>query len=403
MRLDYDAQLAKALSAAAPRFSLNDNLRSFESLQNASALLFLIIHEKERKQKEPLMDYEDLEIVRTEIYRKVKYIIKGGNEPCFDLGPCWGYLPLCCSLALIHNDRSLWNLFTEEEHIRITQLMKMFTYLWNLGCNTDNNYGTGPSMKGNYGKWRGPNYRLTNYGLIFGCINFFGGIDEINKILLAFDYETELDALNRLGFTNAYNCWATSGVKEMTMHGGDVYIQVTEYGATNTYKRGTGKGVRIPMQTKDSYPHGLVYFLLNNCYSGGLCTNRVQINNDISVGLPEGVSSPYLGRDGMMLEFDLENDGLGRRSSSMHCCIDFILSVCLTATLWHLRITKLKVRNEYPKVWVGNMDCIFKLENGYKGWSLDFPENFDYSKFLGFELWSNYWRDHNQNDPSLSR
>lgn len=399
MRLDYNKQLEIALSAPFATFSTNDADNSYMTLQNASALLFLIVHEKERKQKIPLMNYENREDVRQRIVEHTRHIISGGKEPCFDLGPCWGYLPLCCSFAILHHDPDLWALFNDDDKARITQVMKMFAYICNLGCNVNNNYGTGLSMKGNFGKWRSANYRLTNYGLIFGVSDFFGGIENVSKLCCDFDYYSEIDNLKKYGFVNAIKCWSTNGAREMLMYGGDVYIYAEEYGTVNKYKRGSGVGVKVPCAFKDSYPHGLIYFLLNHCYGGGACQSTIKVDDEFSAHIGDGSTSPLEGRDGMMIEFNLENDGVGVRSSVAHCQIDFILSMCLTATLWHLRISKLQVRKEYPKVWVGNEDAIYKIEHNYKGYSLGEKEEFDYSHTTGFALWSNYWRDHNPTDP----
>lgn len=394
MKLTYNRQLRMALTSNFATFSANDNDESYRTLNSASALLFLIVHEKERKQKHPTMEYENRQDVRDKIVEHTRHIIKGGNEPCFDLGPCWGYLPLCGAFAILHHDPDLWALFSDNEKARITQIMKMFAYVWNLGCNTKNNYGTGPSMKGNYGKWRGPNYRLTNYSLILFCADFFGGIDAVNELFLNFNYDAEISKLKEYGFTNALSCWSTPGAKEMLQNGGDAYITVEEYGSVNTYKRGTGVGVKAPYAFKDSFPHGIIHFVLNNCYSGGECVSTVNVDDSFTAEISDGTVSPMEGREGMMLEFNLEDDGLGKRSSLFHCVIDFILSMCFVATCWHLRITKLQVRNEYSKVFVGNEDVIYKMEHGYKGYSLGEPEHTNHLFSLGFNLWSNYWKDH---------
>ena len=394
MRLKYNKQLELALNSKFTTFSTNDLEDSWFPMERASALLFLIVHEKERKQKYPTMEYENRQDVRDKIVEHTRHIIAGGNEPCFDLGPCWGYLPLCGAFAILHHDPDLWALFTEDEKARITQIMKMFAYTWNLGCNTNNNYGTGPSMRGNYGKWRGPNYRLTNYSLILFCADFFGGIDELNRLFLSFNYDNEIQKLREYGFTNALEVWSTPGAREMLVEGGDVYITVDQYGAINKYKRGTGVGVKAPYAFKDSFPHGIVHFLLNNCFSGGRCQSKVEIDDTCSAKIADDTVSPMEGLPGMMLEFNLADDGLGKRSSLLHCTIDFILVMCFIATCWHLRITKLQVRPEYAHVRTGIEDYLYKVEHGYIGYSLGLPEKERYDWSTAVKLWSNYWRDH---------
>ena len=104
--------------------------------------------------------------------------------------------------------------------------------------------------------------------------------------------------------------------------------------------------------------------------------------------------SPVEGQDGMMLEFDLENDGLGRRSSLLHCITDFYLDTAMAVTCWFLRISKLEVYKNYEKVQTGITDFLYKFNHGYNSYSLGQKERIDTSRLTGITLWGNYWADH---------
>lgn len=400
MKLTYDEQLALALNAST---EIHDN--GLHSLNTVSHLLFLICHEYNRLEGEPIMNYQKSQEVYDKIIELMNLYIKGGREPSFDLGPNWWYALLCECITLVKHRPILWDKFDEDQQARMTQLMKMYAYMWNFGCNEENHYDTGWGLKGNYGKWRGPNYRLTNNILILFISHFFGGIDEVNKLFENFDYEAEKQTLSDFGFANAYKTWTTPdfidnkgvirpGARRLLEEGGDAYIKEIRYGAVNYYKRGTGKGVKIPYKYHDSLPFGIIHSAHNHCFSGGICASSVTMDDDYICSIVDGTISPVEGQDGMMLEFDLENDGLGRRSSLLHCITDFYLDTAMAVTCWFLRISKLEVYKNYEKVQTGITDFLYKFNHGYNSYSLGQKERIDTSRLTGVTLWGNYWADH---------
>lgn len=352
------------------------------------------------------MEYKKSQAVYDKIIELMNYYLYEGHEPSFDLGPNWWYAILCECIALLKHRPILWDKFNDDQHARMTQLMKMFAYMWNFGCNKRNNYDTGWGLKGNFGKWRGPNYRLTNNILILFIEHFFGGMNEVNKILLTMNYNDEVKALKEFGFNNALKSWLTAGyvdsqgkvlpsARELIEKGGDAYIKQADYGFTNYYKRGSGAGVKIPVEYQDSIPYGVIHSVFNNCFSGGECVSKVVIEQeDYECSIADGSETPMLGRDGMMLEFNLEDDGLGRRSSLFHCATDFYLMSGAVVALWFLRISKVEVYKGYEKIQAGITDFLYKVNHGYKGWCLGSPENISLTNFSGLTLWANYWSDH---------
>lgn len=400
IKLSYEKQLDLALGCT-------DAICDYGlySLNTVSCLLFLICHEYNRHEEEPIHLYERVSEVQKRIVTLVRIYINGGREPSFDLGPHWWAAVLCECFSLIKHANTLWELFTEDEHARITQLMKMYAYMWNFGCNEDNSYGTGWGLKGDYGKWRGPNYRLSNNALIIFIADFFGGIDKVNELFAQFNYQEELLNLQKFGFTRALKSWTTKGMidnagrelpgaESLLNNGGDAYIKSVDYGMINYYKRGSGKGVRIPYKYHDGFPNGIIHAVYNHCFSGGKCTSEIKISDDYVCSIIDGTISPVEEQEGMMLEFNLKDDGLGPRSSLFHCATDFYLMSAMVVSCQFLHIANVKSYKGYKKIKTGVTDFIYKLFHGYQGWCLGEKE--DSFKIIpsGLILWSNYWADY---------
>lgn len=401
-KLSYEEQLNIALSANMK----NNHDQGLSSLNNVCKLLFLICHEYNRFEKIQVHEFIEKPEISNKIKEHINVFIKEGYEPSFTLGPIWWQAVLCECFALIKHSPALWSLFDEDEKNRITQLMKMYAYMWNFGCNDNNNYGTGWNLAGNYGKWRGPNYRLSNNLLILFIIDFFGGIDNVNDLFLNFDYDNELKKLKEYNFKNALFAWITPtfkdendiiryGAKDLLEKGGDAYIADTTYGFQNYYKRGSGQGVKIPIAYHDSIPYGIIHALYNNCFSGGPCISSVTVpNTDYECKIKDDTLSPVEGQEGMMLEFNMINDGLGLRSSLLHCITDFLLVSGMVVACWFLRISKLQVYKNYKKIQVGITDFLYKYSHGYKSWCLGRPESLLTDNLDSVILWGNYWAEH---------
>ena len=185
------------------------------------------------------------------------------------------------------------------------------------------------------------------------------------------------------------------GAKDLLEKGGDAYIADTTYGFQNYYKRGSGQGVKIPIAYHDSIPYGIIHALYNNCFSGGPCISSVTIpNSDYKCKIKDNTLSPVEGQEGMMLEFNMINDGLGLRSSLLHCITDFLLISGMVVACWFLRISKLQVYKNYKKIQVGITDFLYKYSHGYNSWCLGRPEFLLTDNLDSVILWGNYWAEH---------
>jgi hypothetical protein len=380
-------------------------------MYTTGALLYLINYDYEHE------NYEDSQTVRASIYKKLQHVIKGGKEPCFENSHCWGYTQLCQAFALIKNKKELWNLFSNEEKERITQLMRMFLFMWNWGCNKYNHYRTGAGMRGNFCKVSSPNYELNNNALIIYIIHYFygrltGEPDQflaLNEILRNVHYDTEMEKLKNYGFMNAHDTWTTRvvsvtgeelvSVKDIFNNGGEIYTEHEEFEVINPYYLGYGKGVKINISYWDErhkdeptceIPHKMIKTILDECFSG-VCTSTIHIEDyDFTAGLKDGTVSPYEGREGMMHEFNLAFDGVSRRSSIHHCIIDFILVVNTINTLKKLNIIDVTKEEYWPNIQVGMEDFLYKYEHGYNGFSLGYRErDKETDILLQKDIWQN--------------
>lgn len=415
----------KAINTPSPLFSSNDYLRGSTELNSTAALLYLIIYDYEQEDS-----YEDHEEVQSAIYTKLSNVISGCKEPAFDNSHCWGYSPLCASIALIKNKESLWDLFNIEEQARLTQCMKMFLYMWNWGCNKHNNFRTGAGLHGNFTKANSVNYMLTNNVLITFCRHFFGDLSNTsatphincNNILTTADYDAEIAKLREFNFMNAYTTWTRPeqpitdeitqwSTRDLFIDGKNrtkLFIPNIQFEVVNPAYAGYGRGVKINISywnpTKPevpliNVPIGLINDILDYCFNQRVISSVIIEDFNFTAKCKNDAVSPYENQEGMMEEFNLNFDGAGRRSSLFHCDIDFVLVSCLMAAWKHLGIYDIMSTDRASKIAVGMNDYLFKKMNNYEGFSLGYPEKPGNS--IDISIWKHYWETV-QNPEKLS-
>lgn len=406
-------ELQLAIEATPPAFSRFDYLCGEGELDLAGSYLYLVVYDYEHK------DYEEKELVREKIHSKMYDILYGGMEPAFENSHCWGYAPLCQALTLIHNKQELWELFTEDEQKRIHQIMKMFLFMWNWGCNKYNNYITGAGMHGNFHKASSPNYLFTNNLLIIFLLHYFHGtcngsnqFVEMNEILRNADYEAEMNILRDYGWNNALKSWTVPdrigvngsicyGTKHIFENGGKLTGEKRQFEVLCETSFGYGQGVKINISYWDTknrekglipIPHGIIEQIYTDCFCNE-CKSVVEIEDyDYICSIQDKTTSPYEGRYGMMKEFNLEFDGVSTRSSLKHCKIDFYLVATTSAAIQLLGISNLQETAFWESIKVGMADYLYKEEHGYNGFSLGQREAI---AEINIEQWKNHWLANN--------
>lgn len=411
-------KIEELLKTPSPVFSKKDYLTGYDEVVSCGNLLRLTMHEFETE------DYPEKERVRNFIYETIIFIISSGNEPTFNNSHNWGYSFLAQTLVLIKNKKDLWNMFSYSEKEKLEWMMKMFLLMWTFGCHMLNDFRTGVNLKGNYSKNAGPNYRFVNNMMIVWTSAFFrteksihSGLHYGNKFIEdEADYDYIIEKLLEFNWLNAHSAWTTKG---FIMEDGSVSNGVKELFSTKNSSRklayinkdgninsaGSGFGCRYIYRYRDrfdnvldatTFPHSLTYDIFSDCFSGGECKSIIHIEQeeDFSAHILDNTISPYEGLDGMMKEFNIPDDGMGRRSSLMHCDLDFILVASTLKTLKLLDFMHLdRLTVDIKRARVGMNDCLYKIRHGYNGYSMGNIEN--YNSPNEFEIWRELWEIEN--------
>lgn len=358
----------------------------------------------------------------------------------FDCSTNWNYPITALCVAMAKMTPTVWNRLSESTKERLDTLMEGLAYIASFGTSDSNHYYTGPSLKGNYHKSYNPNYRFGNLAMLPFLTYYFGdgcpdtGADYLNGCIKSFDrarYERMIERFRIYGWETALAVWTTEGLtapdgtrsintaRDLLVSGGSVMALSTN-GKTIT-ARGHGLGVN---NGRSDYRYtgyqGLTFTLyeadailrdviLYN-YSGGEVKNEYYYEDKKIGGILDGTSSPYLGMDGMMLEF-----GVKDRSSTIYTAHDFLLAVPLisgarTLIRYDASGERMTDRNGdgiplwdateeetlWQKIQVGNEDHIYKYVHGYQCYSTgsygvlarnDYEKNASEGYFLMKYLW----------------
>ena len=399
----YTAVYSNIYSIEAMHNLLNFSLAAYPSALGATddgngihdkcfALYALAHHEHESPQDG---------IVSAKIVSHLENVVAPNNAPSFDLWTNWSYSVMSASIALAKDTPTVWGKLSDDVKARLDTMMECFAYIESLGTSDENEFRTGPGLLGNYSKTWNPNYRLGNVGVMVFVTHYFGngdlsaGAKEVNRLLNGFNeekYEQIIGRFIRYQWVRATNVWQTDGRTDSSGKLGCGARELLLYGTRGersycSYKNGdkekitastgTGVGVNnagcvyqyhsIPLERADEILLDIISFN----YSGGAVKNEhyYDLNGDetpdLIGGLREGISSPYLGQVGMMLEFASAN-----RSSASYCRGDFLLANSLVSAGVALGIVDPEQSGEiFKKMTVGNEDFLFKYQSGYNSYS----------------------------------
>ncbi len=345
--------------------------------------------------------------------------VQADQAPAFDASCNWNYAPHTGAIALAKATPTVWNKIPADIKNRLNTMMKAFAILESFATSDQNNYSTGPGMKGNYNKDWNPNYRLANIPVMVYVTHYFGdgdmekGAVEVNTFLKDFDEEAYTDIIGlfqKYGWRRARLTWSadartssdgkTQGkdAKTLLIYGGQAVGEDTSTASNRLVALGTGVGVGnggedyLYKGYKLSEPEGIIRSLLMNNYGGGKDFTKsnqkeayfleVKSNHmydkdkdgdkEVVAWILDGSNSPYEGQFGMMREF-----ASGNRSSTSYCSHDFVLTTTLiynTKILGIYDITQddfkdYKGHSLREAIVVGNEDFLYKNEIGYHGYA----------------------------------
>ena len=374
-----------------------------------NALLYLLYELRQSTSDHP--SYAD---IYSRIVEQLKYMVGPTNNaaPLFDLRANWPYCTITAAILLAKETPVVWDALTADEKERYDFIMECFAYILALGTDDDNDYKTGPQLKGNYYKNWNPNYRLATCLPMIFVGRYFGGAAAVDQILLAFDFDTVTDKFLEYGFYRSYNAWMTTpaqkpdgtyypSAKDFMMNGGDAHVNVTNdrLGYVPGTQAGTGVGVRTTYTYKGytvDQPDKIIESIFAYNYEGGEVKSSYGVGAD---GQPLAyivgyLTSPYEGEPGLMKEF-AGSDANGIRSSTDYCSHDFIMVVnSLLVTTELDMYDPLADENIalFRLVWVGNQDFVFKFEKGYMSYSLGESKGVSQeSTERGYMLMKSFW------------
>lgn len=398
----YNDLLKYAYKARPLQFEAPNREQMFDVMRSANALLYLIIDERHNGVKEPY---------HSKILEHVRKIISGGLEPCCDVVQVWAYPATACAITLCKKTPTIWTEFTTFEIEKLDIIMTAFAVMSNFIANDANHYKTGFGLLGDVDKNRIANFKFPHVVPGIAAAHYFGGDDELDDILINFDYDNFIEKAESFNFVNIIERYTTPnfvqndflypGAKEIMLNEGDAFIHSHAYGdISNIYDGGWGKGVKIPYlyQEKRATDIGIIEYLVAHNHSGGVCTARV---GDLGGGkylgyTHDGSETPMVGRDGMLIEYNYGN-GNNIRTSGHYCSVDFAMEIALLLMVKELGIWSERDNAElYEKIWVGNEDHIYKMQVGYHGQAMCVKHYEEGNNLRGYlfmrTLWYTYFQ-----------
>lgn len=313
--------------------------------------------------------------------KQIRFLLEGGNEPFASVGCFWGHAVVASDLLLIKNTPVIYDELTQDEKDRMDWLMKGLAIAGNWGFNDENDYITGFNLLGDFHKSWNPNFRNTYLSVVLTASMYFGP-EELDEIYVNFDYDTYIEKYTEYGFTNILATWTTAG-KDLMENGGECTLLG---GSGLSYMEsgqpgGNGKGVKIPFRYNGKGPSEWMYLIedmIEFTYSFETISEYGSRGASDHTYIISGKKSPFEGQMGMMREFagGDAGDGTGKNSNIRSRCVyGYDSWEILTTVIGNMKLLGIwdsstqKMCELDNRMYVGNEDLIFKMEEGYRGYS----------------------------------
>lgn len=331
---------------------------------------------------------------------KIEFFVAGGNEPFACVGPYWGHAVLAAAFALARNTDVVYNELSEDTKARMDCIMEALAITGNWGYNDANDYKTGIDLLGNFGKNSNPNYTNTYLSVVMSASMYFGA-EELDNIFVDFSYDTYMSRFEEYGFTNIYHKWSSIGydkAKDLMENGGNAVlvgnISVTDQAGDAA---GTGKGVKLKFSyngygTSDLI--GLFNSLCDRTYAWAVSNDYGTPGGNDYAYILSGESSPFFGQMGMMREFAASDSG-GIRSDLAYCYDSWAILVPVYTNMkllggWDSSTSEMRKMDR--RIYVGNEDLLFKMQEGYHSYSVGRShEKRNFGVLRGHMFVSNIW------------
>ena len=375
--------LEKAFDAPRMAYTPYDKVNTHNELCGSGALLYLLLWEHYY----PGTKSKSGETAVSRILSHIRYFLVSGNEPSMRVGPYWGYSVTASALTLLKKTPHLWNLLDASEQRKIDEIMRSFVITAAWATSDQNDYYTGPELRGNYKKTWNPNHRSPFVlSILFATIYFDNDVNKISEILTTFDYDAFVAMLEEEGFTSAKATVTTAG-KALFEEGGKAFL------LENNEPAGEGKGVKYPYLYREmdlTMIQPIFSRILSENCKGGKVVNEVKHEESGAHAYLEKGSSPVLGMEGMMTEFT-SHDAKGIRSDITYCAANFCILVPAMAAMvaleqWDAEAEENQEASRLTAVSI--TDFLYKIENGYHSFSHGKGRHTDESSTHGVYLFA---------------
>ena len=316
----------------------------------------------------------------------------------------WTY-PMFSAMLAILKKSYLWDRLSEEVKEKLTFMVECLVVITSFMTCDKNLYRTGIGLRGNVYKGWNPNIQMSLVGPMIFLADFLGGADIIDALLIDFDYDNYINRIREFSFIKTERVWTTPsftvdgieypGARELLSNNGEkliAYIKTECDDFINVFSAGKGLGIKRPYFYQGCRADDIEILrkLLIRNYSGGFVTNSSHCNEGIECHILDGTETPWLGQEGMMLEFSLAN-----RSCALHGSTDFFIVCEMLAAAKFLNLYDWKQDRELKnKIEVGNNDLLYKVTHGWHSYALrkeyDVTKEKIYRSFPDF-IWTEKW------------
>lgn len=337
-----------------------------------------------------LAAYEDPDLtaggdktVAERLSEHLQYLCIAGNEPTCRGGlGGWVDNPVAQALAFARNSPAVWSLLTAEQQQRLDFIMQVMAVVGNYTQNYENNPVADLSQDYAWSKMWGPNMEDGYVGVMVAAYYYFGGAENVNRILSQFSYDEYIATMERYGFEQ---------MKEFFQKTGKTLL---EEGGEDTNKNGqTGWvcGARIPFTYQDVQTKQRVAYqpfaLFCSRARAQFCHTVSSVVYDGVGRIADGSVSPYEGLAGMSYEFMARDSG-GYRTDAHYIQLGLRNTIPIRATIqafgdWP---DSVQARQIESLMQVGVEDYLFKVDpkhGGYLGFSMGKEKRYSENDFQG--------------------
>lgn len=368
----------------------------------------------------------------------LEFFLRGGNEPMASPGPHWGHAVMSSALLLIKNTDVIYDSLSQDTRDRMDWMMRAMAVACNWGYNEANNYSSGLDLHGNFGKYWNMNFQNSYLTVMVNAAMYFGR-EDLDNMLVEFDYDTYMDKFREYKFINVIYAWETAGKVLMetgVAADGENPRTVASYGGNTVGDgddpAGTGKGVKQRFRFEDTLNGGTISLadedFIQKLFAYQVAsTYRYEVKSENGkpgdkdycyilgdylgeVENPEtgemekrytARTSPFEGRLGMFTELNA-SDSHGKRCCLVYPYDSFEILTTLYTNMklfggWDSSTQDMQALDE--QIYVGNEDYIFRAEYGHRGWASGGPaleyewsEEYRGNLFIK-DIWKNFHCD----------